>query len=67
MATWRTAVISTLVLVTVSGLTVSLSGCGSSAPKDGVSNPEVKIEPVRDASGKEYRIEDEAKTVEPPK
>lgn len=67
MANWRTIVISALLLVTVSGLTASLSGCGNSGQADGGTNAEVKLEPPRDASGKEFRVEDEYKSEDPAK
>jgi len=64
MTTWRKIGISGI-LMGVVGLAILLPGCGGGAgtTTTGPSpNTEVKIEPPKDAQGKEIRIEDEKPT-----
>jgi len=62
MSTWRRAGISGI-LMGVIGLATVLPGCGGGAGGGGTTAPneEVKIEPPKDASGKEIKISDETK------
>jgi hypothetical protein len=60
MTTWRRIGISGI-LTGVVGLAILLPGCGGGGGAGTTTGPnaEVKIEPPKDAQGKEIRIEDE--------
>ncbi len=60
MTTWRKTGLSGLLIGAI-GLASLLPGCGGGGPGGSTTgpNPEVKIEPPKDASGKEYKISEE--------
>jgi len=60
MGTWRTIRFS-LVLLTISGLAMGLSGCGGGG-SSGMQEP-AKVEPVKNAKGEViYSVDEEAKS-----
>ena len=62
MATWRKVGLSSILMAAI-GLATILPGCGGGAGNTSGPNPnpEVKIEPPKDASGKEIKLSDETK------
>jgi hypothetical protein len=61
MSTWRRAGLSGI-LMGVIGLAVVLPGCGGGGTTTtGSPTEEVKLEPPKDAAGKEIKISDETK------
>jgi len=62
MSTWRRTSFRGILAVVI-GLAIVLPGCGGGGGAGGTTGPnaEVKIEPPKDASGKEIKLSDETK------